>query len=52
VFLAGGVGFVFINGFGFNVGTAMVVIVFLGILYAFSRGSKKRKELEKSSRAA
>ncbi|MDT8861527.1 L-lactate permease [Alkalihalobacillus sp. MEB130] len=52
VFLAGGVGFVFLNGIGFNLGTVMVAIVLVGIVFAFSKGSKKRKELDETNRAA
>lgn len=43
VILAGSIGYVFLNGFGFNIGTVLFVLIIVGIIGACISGSKKNK---------
>ncbi|MBU8905521.1 L-lactate permease [Desertibacillus haloalkaliphilus] len=52
VFFAGGIGFVALNGFGFNIGTLMVTIVVSGAVFAFIKGSQKQREESKQQKDA
>ncbi len=44
IVFAGGLGFIFLYGVGFNLGTFMVLAVVAGIVYAILKGSKQSKK--------
>ncbi len=52
VIFAGGIGFVLINGVGYNLGTFMVMIVIVAAIFAFYKGSEKNRKIEKEDIAA
>lgn len=48
VLFAGSIGYVYLYGFGFNIGSLILVAVIIGLLYAIMTGIKKNKEMDQS----
>lgn len=50
VLFAGAIGYVYLFGFGLNIGSILLVAVILGLIYAIFVGIKKNKEMDDNAR--
>lgn len=51
VVFAGGLGYMAVNGVGFNIGTLITVVVLVGVVYMIIKGSKKNNQLDEDHRS-
>jgi lactate permease len=52
VLFAGAIGYVWIYGIGFNIGTILLIAMVAGIIYAIIAGIKKNKEMDEEQKKA